>query len=120
MTSTLPVLVVVLALTGGTAALWRIGVLLADWRKLRGTAAAPETERFAARLDSLSQLAWTVLFLVHFVLLLALAESKELHWRLSLVASGVALVCAACSIGSLVNVVRLERSLRRAAGFGPR
>jgi hypothetical protein len=103
--SSIPIVVVVLSSTGAAAALWRG---LAAFRR-RGAPTAAATDPVLARVEVLIHLAWSVFFLLHFVLLAALVESREVGERLSVagsLAGGLALVGA---LASLVGALRGER-----------
>lgn len=105
MLSSIPGVLIVLTVTATIAAL-RLAVTA-----FRGRQTPPVTppDPVLARLNELVGLAWAIFFLVHFVFLAALAESREVGERLSVIGSlagGLALLGA---LGSLVAALRGQR-----------
>jgi len=105
MFSSIPSVLAVLSLTATIAAL-RLAVVVL--RRRKAPPAAPP-DPVLVRLDELAGLAWAIFFVVHFVFLVVLTDSRETGPQLAIVGSlagGLALLGA---LGSLVVALRAER-----------
>jgi hypothetical protein len=105
MLSNIPAIVVVLTLTATAPALRRAWLGLVQ----RRAADAPGDDQLLARVEVAVSLGWAIFFLLHFVLLAALVESREVGRSLSIagaLAGGLALVSA---LLSLARALRGER-----------
>ena len=108
MPSTLPLVLGVLVFTGLVSAAWRLVRALMS----RGTRAAPAArDATSLGIDAARELLWTILLLVHFVMIEALSESREVSQSLDVAAGVIGGLCLIAALVSLASCVSIERVL---------
>jgi hypothetical protein len=107
MPSIIPPVLGALVTTGVITALWRL------LRALRSRGRPPLGELAEVRVQGVVELLWTILLLVHFVLLEVLSESREVPSTLALLGNVTGALSLIAALASLVSCIQQERKLHR-------